>query len=46
MPTPLVLESSVNSDIEAPVASGETVVPFHIVAFAMPAPTLVDGRPT
>lgn len=46
MPTPLVLESMVVVDIEAPLAAGVDVQPLHIVAFAAPVPVLVDGRPS
>lgn len=46
MPTPLILESSAVVDIEAPVAAGANIVALHIVALAVPVPTLVDGRPS
>lgn len=46
MPTPIVLVSTVVVDVEAPVAPTTlTVEPLHIVAQAVPVPTLVDGRP-
>lgn len=45
MPTPLVLESSALTDIDAPVSGGVEIVPLHIVAYAAEVPTLVDGRP-
>lgn len=43
----LVLASSTVSDVDAPLdAPGLTVEPLHIVSPAIPAPTLVSGRPT
>lgn len=42
----LVLSSSTVSDaVPAPDAPGITIAPLHIVSPAVPAPTLVDGRP-
>jgi hypothetical protein len=48
MPTPLVLSSSetIEDAAPAPVPAGITVEPLHIVAAAVPVPTLSDGRPT
>lgn len=47
MPTPLVLVTSVLVDVEPPlVAPTLVVVPLHYVAQSVPAPTLVNGRPT
>lgn len=47
MPTPLILTSTVIVDVEAPLlAPSITVNALHVVAMAVPTPTLVDGRPT
>ena len=47
MPTPLVFVSSEQVDVEPPLSSpGLTVEVLHIVAQAVPVPTLVNGRPT
>lgn len=46
MPTPLILESSAVATVVAPLdAPGLMVEPLHIVSVAVPAPTLVNGRP-
>lgn len=47
MPTPLVLVSSGELfDPDTPVDSDVEIVPLHIVAIAVPPPTLIDGRPS
>ena len=46
MPTPLILVSTEVVDVDPPlVAPSLTVEPLRIVAVAVPAPTLVNGRP-
>jgi hypothetical protein len=45
MPTPLILESQVLTDITTPDDPSVVVVALPIVANVVPAPTLVDGRP-
>lgn len=46
MPTPLVLLTSEIVEVDGPVATETGVQPLHIVAVAIPGPTLVNGRPT